>query len=66
MDQEATKYVRRIFELAGMGYSTGRIAVKMNEEKIPTPGQYKNRGNPQYHLLDGEGYWNRNMVLKIL
>lgn len=66
VDQEAAKYVRRIFELAGMGYSTGRIAVKLNEEKIPTPGQYKNRGNPQYHLLDGEGYWNRNMVLKIL
>ena len=66
VDQEAAKYVRRIFEFAGMGYSTGRIAVKLNEEKIPTPGQYKNRGNPQYHLLDGEGYWNRNMVLKIL
>ena len=66
VDQEAAKYVRRIFELACMGYSTGRIAVKLNEEKIPTPGQYKNRGNPQYHLLDGEGYWNRNMVLKIL
>lgn len=66
VDKEAAKYVRRIFELACMGYSTGRIAVKLNEEKIPTPGQYKNRGNPQYHLLDGEGYWNRNMVLKIL
>lgn len=66
VDQEAAKYVRRIFELAGTGYSTGRIAVKLNEEKIPTPGQYKNRGNLQYHLLDGEGYWNRNMVLKIL
>lgn len=66
VDREVAKYVRRVFELAGMGYSTGRIAVKLNEEKIPTPGQYKNRGNPQYHLLDGEGYWNRNMVLKIL
>lgn len=66
VDREAAKYVRRVFELAGMGYSTGEIAGRLNEEKIPTPGQYKNCDNPQYHLLDGEGYWNRNMVLNIL
>lgn len=66
VDREAAKYVKRVFELACMGHSTGRIAVRLNEEKIPTPGQYKNRDKPQYHLLDGEGCWNRNMVLKIL
>ncbi|GFI16358.1 hypothetical protein IMSAGC009_01523 [Lachnospiraceae bacterium] len=66
VDEVAAKYVKRVFELACKGYSTGRIAVKLNEEKIPTPGQYKNREKTQYHLLNGEGYWNRNMVLKIL
>ena len=66
VDEVAAKYVKRVFELACEGYSTGRIAVKLNEEKVPTPGQYKNREKAQYHLLDEEGYWNRNMVLKIL
>ena len=66
VDEVAAKYVKRVFELACNGYSTGKIAIKLNEEKVPTPGQYKNREKAQYHLLDGEGYWNRNMVLKIL
>ncbi|HBA69172.1 MAG TPA: hypothetical protein DCZ40_07430 [Lachnospiraceae bacterium] len=66
VDEEAANYVRKIFELACNGYSTGKIAIKLNEEHIPTPGQYKNREKMQYHILDGEGYWNRKMVLKIL
>lgn len=66
VDEEAAKYVRRVFELACIGHSTGEIAVKLNEEKVPTPGQYKNRERAQYHILDGEGYWNRCMVLKVL
>ena len=39
---------------------------KLNEERVPTPGQYKNRERMQYHILDDEGYWNSKMVLKIL
>lgn len=66
VDEEAANYVRKIFELACNGYSTGKIAIKLNEEHIPTPGQYKNRERIQYHILDDEGYWNRKMVLKIL
>lgn len=66
VDEEAANYVRKIFELACNGYSTGKIAIKLNEEHIPTPGQYKNREKMQYHILDDEGYWNRKMVLKIL
>lgn len=66
VDEEAANYVKKIFELACNGYSTGKIAVKLNEEHIPTPGQYKNRERMQYHILDEEGYWNRKMVLKIL
>lgn len=66
VDEEAANYVRKIFELACNGYSTGKIAIKLNEEHVPTPGQYKNRERMQYHILDDEGYWNRKMVLKIL
>lgn len=66
VDEEAANYVKKIFGLACNGYSTGKIAIKLNEEHIPTPGQYKNRERMQYHILDDEGYWNRKMVLKIL
>ena len=66
VDDEAARYVKRIFALACMGCSTGIIAKKLNEERVPTPGQYKNRERMQYHILDDEGYWNSKMVLKIL
>lgn len=66
VDEEAANYVRKVFELACNGYSTGKIAIKLNEEHVPTPGQYKNRARTQYHILDDEGYWNSKMVLKIL
>ena len=66
VDKEASQYVKRIFELACMGYTTGKIAVKLNEENIPTPGRYKNQNKKVYHMLDGKGYWDRKMVLKIL
>ena len=36
------------------------------KEKIPTPGNYKNREKPQYHIIDGEGYWNSGKVRKVL
>lgn len=66
VDQVAARYVRRVFELACEGKSTGEIAVRLNEEKIPTPGEYKNQNGHHYHMLDGKGYWDRKKVLKIL
>lgn len=68
IDPEAAGTVKKIFRLAGQGYSTGQIAVRLNEERIPTPGQYKNgrSGKEEYHMLRGKGYWDRKMVLKIL
>lgn len=77
----AAQYVKKIFALACEGYGTGKIAKKLNEENVPTPGQYKNQENPlrgyqdasgqkqgkeQYHILDGEGYWDCSKVRKIL
>ena len=66
IDKVAAQYVKRIFELACMGYTTGKIAVKLNEENIPTPGRYKNQNKTVYHMVDGKGYWARKSVLKIL
>ena len=39
---------------------------KLNEERIPTPGDYKNQEKPQYHIMGERGYWNSKKVLKIL
>lgn len=66
VDEVAAQYVKRIFELACEGCGTGKIAKLLNKERVPTPGQYKNREKLQYHILDGEGYWDSGKVRKIL
>ncbi len=66
VDEAAAQYVRRIFGLACEGYETGKIAQILNKEKIPTPGCYKNQEKQQYHIMDGEGYWNCGKVRKVL
>lgn len=66
VDKTAAEYVKRIFGLACEGCKTGEIAKILNKEKIPTPGNYKNREKPQYHIIDGEGYWNSGKVRKVL
>ncbi|NBH14783.1 hypothetical protein D3Z36_11515 [Lachnospiraceae bacterium] len=66
VDEVAAGYVKRIFQLACEGFGTGKIAKLLNKEKIPTPGQYKNQEKPQYHILDGEGYWDSAKVRKVL
>lgn len=68
VDPVAAEYVKYIFRLAGLGYSTGMIAKKLNEEAIPTPGQYKNvvAGKEIYHIMDGTGYWRTKMILNII
>jgi len=66
VDPVAAQYVKKVFELACMGYSTGEIAKRLNEEKIPTPGQYKNREKMQYHMLPEENCWNSKNVRNIL
>ncbi len=66
VDKVAAQYVRRIFGLAGEGCGTGEIAKRLNKEKIPTPGRYKNQEKEQYHIMDGEGYWDCGRVRKIL
>lgn len=67
-DPIAAEYVKHIFALAGLGYSTGKIAQILNKEKIPTPGQYKNQGKEKetYHVSDGDGFWDAKKVLQII
>lgn len=68
VDPVAAEYVKYIFKLASLGYSTGMIAKKLNEEAIPTPGQYKNviAGKEIYHIKDGVGFWRAKKVLDII
>ncbi len=66
VDGVASQYVKRIFGLACEGCGTGKIAELLNKERVPTPGQYKNREKLQYHIMDGEGYWNCGKVRKVL
>lgn len=66
VDEVAAQYVRRIFGLANKGCGTGEIAKILNEEKIPTPGRYKNQEKQQYYIMDKEGYWDCGKVRKIL
>ena len=66
VDEVARQYVKRVFELACEGCGTGKIAKILNQEKIPTPGRYKNQEKLQYHIIDGEGYWDSSKVRKVL
>lgn len=66
VDEVAKQYVKRIFELACGGCGTGKIAKILNQENIPTPGRYKNQEKLQYHIIDGEGFWDSSKVRKVL
>ncbi|MCD7763643.1 MAG: recombinase family protein [Lachnospiraceae bacterium] len=55
VDPEAAGYVRMVFDKALAGWSTSMIAAYMNEQKIPTPGQYR-------QLHSGTGCWNRKVT----
>lgn len=68
IDPIASKYVYRIFELAGVGYTTGVIARRLNDEGIPTPARYKNmtQEKGRYRIQDETGYWNAKMIREVI
>ena len=70
IDPEASKYVRLIFDLALKGYSTKMITEHLNENKIPTPGQYremKTGGGAWSRVVsDEEWLWENSKVWRIL
>ena len=58
IDEEAAAVVRRIFSMALSGISCRQIAVRLNEEKIPTPAVYaglkQGRSGPYAGMWSGE------------
>lgn len=63
-DPEAAQVVRKIFLYAMEGNTTLQIAGKLNREKIPTPGVYKNQKvNANYEFKNGKSnLWNATQV----
>lgn len=69
IDPESAVIVRRIFDLALKGNSTGEIARVMNEDGILTPGCYfrsKHPGSRRFQKARDENGWTTKTVLCIL
>ncbi|MCD8232007.1 MAG: recombinase family protein [Clostridiales bacterium] len=70
IDPEAAKYVRMVFDKALDGWNTSMIANYMNEQHVPTPGQYREQherpGVCGRKVTDEEWVWDTRMVWFIL
>ena len=69
LDPEAAAVVRRIFDDALNGLSITEIAQNLNEEGLPTPGQYYRMKNPdtkKYSYMSSEMSWTYASVHTIL
>jgi len=66
VDEEAAVTVRRIFEMRAKGYNLKKIADVLNEEKIPTPSDYRYQklGRPNPHLVTH--MWTNANIKRIL
>ena len=69
LDPEAAEVVRRVFNEALKGRNTSQIALGLNDDNIPTPGQYfkgKNPDKKKYSRMSEKISWTASMVYKIL
>ena len=69
IDPEAAGVVRRIFLLAIDGSSPTEIAIQLNDEGIPTPGQYFMERHPdtkKYRHSSEKLKWSHAMIYRIL
>jgi len=68
IDPVAAEYVRKVFALCLEGKTTGKIALIMNSEGIPTPLVYKriNGYIRKWRKVNDTNHWTRAMVHKIL
>lgn len=69
IDPEAAEIVREIFDLALGGANIGKIAQKLNDEKIPTPAVYFRMKNPEsdkFKNMSPNQSWSYDTVLNIL
>ena len=69
LDPEAAEVVRRVFDEALKGRNTSQIALSLNDDNIPTPGQYfkgKHPDKKKYSRMSEKISWTASMVYKIL
>ena len=69
VDPVAGATVLRIFELAASGVGQVRIAMILNEEKVPCPSEYKRLMGERYtnsKKLDSTRYWTYSTIHRIL
>ena len=69
LDPEAAEVVRRVFDEALKGRNTSQIALGLNDDNIPTPGQYF-RANiltrKKFSYMSDKISWTASMVYKLL
>lgn len=63
IDEESSKYIKKIFKLFLSGKSINEIACILTELEIPTPSQYAKTTNTQKYI---KGVWNDKSVGFIL
>lgn len=69
LDPEAASIVRRVFDEALLGRNTSQIALGLNDDNIPTPGQYFRRKHPdkkKFSRMSEKVSWTAAMVYKLL
>lgn len=68
VDENVRQVVVRIFDLCIAGQSTKSIAQYLNDQKIPSPRQYKLQNGMFYNgrVVDGESIWLASTIRKIL
>lgn len=69
LDPEAAETVRRVFNEALLGMNTSQIALGLNDDRIPTPGQYFRSNHPdkkKFSRMSDKVSWTASMVYKIL
>ena len=65
-DPIAAMTVKKIFDLAAVGYGVTGIVRYLNEKKLPTPIQYARSNGLVGNYEDGSGDWNSRSVKYIL
>ena len=69
LDPEAAEVVRRVFDEALEGRNTSQIALGLNDDNIPTPGQYfkgKHPDKKKFSRMSEKISWTASMVYKLL
>lgn len=69
LDPEAAAIVRRIFDEALLGRNTSQIALGLNDDGIPTPGQYFRSKRPdkkKFSRMSEKISWTASMVYKVI